>query len=136
MHCNYSRSSGWSEREYKVPYRFVLVASLLVVLGAGACFGAGPSLTGSWDVEIGMAPQQTSPFSSFSSTLEVGLCVAFLEVSSTSDFLFSGWLWQEFGLSVSVGFVNFDGMMLFEPQTGSFLYAQGVLGFDFSPFEM
>lgn len=98
--------------------------------------GAGPSLTGSWDVEIGMFPQQTSPFSSFSSTLEVGLCVAFLEVSSASDFLFDGWLWQEFGLSASLGCVCFDGMMLFEPQTGSFLYAQGMLGFDFSPFEI
>ena len=83
-----------------------------------------------------MAPLQTSPFSSFSSTLEMGLCATFLELTSISDFLFSGWLWQEFDLAASLGFVSFDGMMLFEPQTGSFLYAQGVLGISFSPIEM
>ena len=117
-------------------HRIVVFAILFVLLGAGACLAAGPSLTGSWTAEIGLSPQQTMPFSSFSSTLEVGLCIAFLELSSTSDFLFDGWLWQEFGLSASLGYVSFDGLMLFEPQTGSFLYAQGVLGFDFSPIEI
>ncbi|HUT86793.1 MAG TPA: hypothetical protein VMX15_01730 [Candidatus Heimdallarchaeota archaeon] len=121
---------------YKVSHRVVLVVTLLVVLGVGTCLAADPSLTGSWNVEIGMSPLQTSPFSSFSSTLEIGLCAAFLELASTSDFLFSGWLWQEFSLAASLGYVSFDGMMLFEPQTGSFLYAQAVLGIDFSPIQM
>lgn len=117
-------------------YRIVVIVSLFVFLGTAACLAVEPSFTGSWNVEIGLSPQQEMPFSSFSSTLEVGLRLAFLEVSSTSDFLFSGWLWQEFGLSASLGRVGFDGMMLFEPQTGSFLYAQGVLRFDFSALEM
>jgi len=66
----------------------------------------------------------------------MGLCAAFLELASISDFLFSGWLWQEFNLAASLGYVSFDGMMLFEPQTGSFLYAQGVLGINFAPIQM
>lgn len=136
MHWIHSMSCGRSEGVYKVSHRVVLVVTLLVVLGVGTCLAADPSLTGSWNVEIGMSPLQTSPFSSFSSTLEIGLCAAFLELTSTSDFLFSGWLWQEFSLAVSLGYVSFDGMMLFEPQTGSFLYAQGVLGIDFSPIQM
>ena len=136
MHWIHSMSCGRSEGVYKVSHRVVLVVTLLVVLGVGTCLAADPSLTGSWNVEIGMSPLQTSPFSSFSSTLEIGLCAAFLELASTSDFLFSGWLWQEFSLAASLGYVSFDGMMLFEPQTGSFLYAQAVLGIDFSPIQM
>jgi len=136
VHWIHSMSCGRSEGVYKVSHRVVLVVTLLVVLGVGTCLAADPSLTGSWNVEIGMSPLQTSPFSSFSSTLEIGLCAAFLELASTSDFLFSGWLWQEFSLAASLGYVSFDGMMLFEPQTGSFLYAQAVLGIDFSPIQM
>lgn len=116
-------------------YRIILIAILFVSLGTGVCLAVGP-FSGSWEVEIGLAPQQTMPFSSFSSTLDVSFCVGFLEVSSSSDFIFSGWLWQEFGLSAALGLVSFGGVMLFEPQSGLFLYTQGVLEFDFCPFVM
>jgi hypothetical protein len=35
-----------------------------------------------------------------------------------------------------LGFVSFDGVLLFEPQSGSFLYTQGVLTFNFYPLTM
>jgi hypothetical protein len=95
----------------------------------------GP-FSGSWDVEIGLAPQQTRTFSSFSSTLDVSFCVGFLKLSSSSDFILSGWLWQELGVSVDPGWLGFDTVALFEPQTGSFLYVQSVLEFDFYPIVM
>jgi hypothetical protein len=123
---------GSRERELEVRDRILLVAACVVILAGGVCLGVGP-FTGSWTVEVGLAPQQTSVFSTFSSTLDVGFRLGFLELSSISDFIFSGWLWQEFGMDAAVGCVSFDGMMLFEPQTGSFLYAQGVLAFDLNP---
>ena len=113
-------------------YRIALITMLFVVMGTGACLAVGP-FSGSWEMEIGLSPQQTKPFSSFSSTLGVSFCVGFLELSSSSDFVFSGWLWQEFGLSATLGFVSVEGLMLFEPQSGSFLYAQGMVEFDFCP---
>jgi hypothetical protein len=123
------------KRECQVSYRIVLIAALFSVLLGGACLAVGP-FSGSWNVEIGITPQQTMAFSSFSSTLDVSFCVGFLELSSSSDFIYSGWLWQELGLSAHIGLVGFDGLALFEPQTGSFLYAQGILEFNLYPITM
>lgn len=113
-------------------YRIIAIVLAFVLLGATASLAAGP-FTGTWQAEIGLAPLQTMPFSSFKSTLDVGLHIGFLELSSTSDFILDGWLWQEFGMTASLAFIGFDGQMLFEPQAGSFLYAQGVLKFSFYP---
>jgi len=115
-----------------VSYRITAIILSCLLLGAITCLAAGP-FTGTWQAEIGISPQQTMPFSGFTSTLDVGLRIGFIEMSSTSDFIFDGWLWQEFGLSASLAFIGFEGQMLFEPQSGSFLYAQGVLRFDFYP---
>lgn len=116
-------------------YRIVVIVSLFVFLGTTACLAMGPFF-GSWEVEIGLSPQQTMPFSAFSSTLDVGFRIGFLELKSSSDFIFSGWLWQELGAYASLGFISFDGVMLFEPQSGSFLYAQGMLELCLSPIVM
>ena len=108
----------------------VLVACLFgCAVGA---FGSG-GFTGSWFAEISLSPQQTMPFSAFESTLDVGLQLDFLTVSSISDFIFDGWLWQEFDLEMALGPVSFVGEILFETQTGTFLYAQGVLALEFLP---
>ena len=116
----------------KVTYRIIAIVLTFVLLGATACLAVGP-FTGTWQAEIGLAPLQTMPFASFKSTLDVGLHIGFLEISSTSDFILDGWLWQEFGLTASLAFISFEGQMLFEPQSGSFLYAEGVLKFSFYP---
>ena len=115
-----------------VTYRIIAIVLAFVLLGATASLAAGP-FTGTWTAEIGLAPLQTMPFSSFKSTLDVGLHIGFVELSSSSDFILDGWLWQEFGLSAMLAFISFEGQMLFEPQSGSFLYAQGVLKFSFYP---
>jgi hypothetical protein len=98
------------------------------------CFALSTSgsdgFTGSWEAEIGISPQQPDPFHSFQSTLDAGLSLSFVTVSSISDFLFDGWLWQEFDLEADLSIVSFDGQLLFEPQSGSFLYAQGHLGIE------
>lgn len=120
------------KREGKPCCCIALFAVVFIFLGTSACLAAGP-FTGRWEAEIGISPQQTMPFSSFTSTLDIGFRVGFLEVSSSSDFILTGWLWQEFGLYASLGFISFDGDMLFEPRIGSFLYAQGTLEFDFHP---
>ena len=116
-------------------YRSVVIAVVLILLGASTCLALGP-FTGTWESEISLSPQQTMPFTSFTSTLDVSFHIGFLEVSSSSDFISSGWLWQEFGLCASLGFVSFDGVLLFEPQAGSFLYTQGALTFNFYPLIM
>ncbi len=109
------------------------VLFVVAVLFCGVSVLGSDGFTGSWQAEIGLSPQQTQPFSAFQSTLDVGLSLSFLEIASVSDFLFDGWLWQEFDLTAALGGVQFDGLILFEPQTGSFIYAQGILAMEFPP---
>lgn len=116
----------------KLRGRIAVFAVVFVFLGTSACLATGP-FTGRWETEIGISPQQTIPFTSFTSTLDVGFRIGFLEIWSSSDFILTGWLWQELGLCASLGFLSFDGGMLFEPRGGEFLYAQGRLEFDFHP---
>jgi len=118
-----------------VSHKSIAIAIVFVVLAASTALAAGP-FTGSWEAEIGLSPQQTKTFSSFSSTLTVGLHVGFATLSSTSDFVFDGWLWQAFDLNACLGFVSFEGGLLFEPQSGSFLYAHGKLAFNFYPISI
>jgi len=102
----------------------------VIVLSFAVTALASDGFTGSWEAEIGISPRQSDPFHSFQSTLDVGLSLSFVTVSSISDFLFDGWLWQEFDLEADLSGFHFDGQMLFEPQLGSFLYAQGHLSLD------
>ena len=106
-----------------------LIFGIIVLCFASAALGSD-GFTGSWQAEIGISPRLPVPFHSFQSTLDVGLNLSFVTISGISDFLFDGWLWQEFDLEVDLSVVHFDGQMLFEPQSGSFLYAQGHLSFD------
>ena len=119
------------EGEWIVNGRYVLF--VVVVLFCAVSVLGSDGFTGSWRAEIGLSPQQSQPFSAFQSTLDVGLSLSFLEIASVSDFLFDGWLWQEFDLTVALGSVRFDGQTLFDPQTGSFIYAQGILSVELSP---
>lgn len=99
------------------------------ILVLAVAFGglASNVFTGSWEAEIGLSPQQTQPFTTFQSTLDVGLCLGFLTLNTVSDFVIDGWIWEELGLRADVGLLAFDGHMLYDPQTGSMLYAEGVL---------
>ena len=115
-------------------YRAALIAIVVACAGVAMASGQGVQwFTGSWEAEIGLSPQEAMPFSTFQSTLDLGLHLGFLKVSSISDFLIDGWLWQEFALDVGLGLVCFNGQMLFEPQSGSFIYTQGILQVNFSP---
>jgi hypothetical protein len=115
-----------------VKARHVILSLIAILCYAAVAFGSD-GFTGSWQAQIGISPQETVPFHSFQSTLDVGLTLSFVTVSSISDFLIDGWLWQEFDLDADLSIVSFDGQMLFEPQSGDFLYAQGHLGLDFGP---
>ncbi len=99
------------------------------ILVLAVAFGglASEVFTGSWEAEIGLSPQQTQPFTTFQSSLDVGLCIGFLTLNSVSDFVIDGWIWEELGLRADVGLLAFDGHMLYDPQLGSMLYAEGVL---------
>jgi hypothetical protein len=101
---------------------------LAVALGVTA-----EMFTGSWEAEIGLAPQQTQPFTTFQSTLDVGICLGFVTLNSVSDFVIDGWIWEELGLVADVGLLAFDGHMLYDPQTGSMLYAEAVLSINAGP---
>ena len=108
------------------------LAGILVL--AVALGGAAAELfTGSWEAEIGLSPQQTQPFTTFQSTLDVGLCLGFVTLNSVSDFVIDGWIWEELGLLADVGLLAFDGHMLYDPQTGSMLYAEAVLSIHAGP---
>jgi hypothetical protein len=111
----------------------VFILWVVLIFGVALVSCGAEWFTGSWEAQIGLSPQQAQPFSSFQTTLDAGLHLEFLELSSISDFLMDGWLWQEFDLSAELGFVSFSGQLLFDPQTGSFLYAQGVLSIGSAP---
>ena len=122
-----------TEGESEVTYRSLLFVTIIVV-ACGMTAVGGDWFTGSWTAEIGLSPLQTMPFSTFESTLDAGIHVGFMEVASVSDFLFEGWIWQEFDLTADMGFLVFDGQILFEPQSGSYVYAQGVVSLEFPGF--
>jgi len=109
------------------------LVTAVCVFACGLGVAASEWFTGSWAAEITLSPQQTMPFSAFESTLNAGLQIDFLTVSSVSDFIFDGWLWQEFDLGAELGPISFTTQLLFEPQSGSFLYVQGRLALDLPP---
>ena len=90
--------------------RYVILGIIVVLCCAGTALGSD-GFTGSWQAEIGISPQEADPFHSFQSTLDVGLSLSFVTVSSISDFLFDGWLWQSFDLQADLSIVHFDGQM-------------------------
>jgi len=94
---------------------------------------AGEGFTGSWEAEIGLSPQQTQPFTAFQTTLDVGFHVGFVTAKSVSDFVIDGWVWEELGLLADVGLLAFEGTLLYEPQSGSLIYAEGVLSLCYDP---
>ncbi len=105
----------------------------ILVLAVGLGGAAAELFTGSWEAEIGLSPQQTQPFTTFQSTLDVGLCLGFVTLNSVSDFVIDGWIWEDLGLLADVGLLAFDGHMLYDPQTGSMLYAEAVLSIHAGP---
>jgi hypothetical protein len=119
------------EGEWIVNGRYMFFVA--VVLFCAVSVLGSDGFTGSWRAEIGLSPQQPEPFSAFQSTLDVGLSLSFVEIASVSNFLIDGWLWQEFDLTAALGSLRFDGQILFEPQTGSFIYAQGILSLELPP---
>ncbi len=104
-----------------------LMIGIIIALCVPTMAWAMPGFTGSWEAEIGISPQSSDPFHSFQATLDVGLRLSFLKISSISDFLFDGWLWQQFALDADLSVVQFHGQILFEPKDGVFVYAQGTL---------
>ena len=122
------------EEEWIVSARHCVFIVIALLFSASVL--AADGLTGSWHAEIALSPNQTNAFSAFQSTLDVGLSLSFLEVSSISDFLFEGWLWQEIDISAALSGVSFLGQMLFDPQTGSFLYGQGILSVELPPIRL
>lgn len=102
---------------------------LATILVLAVAFGglAGEFFTGSWEARIGLAPQEAQPFTTFESTLDAGVSVGFLHLNSVSDFVIDGWIWEELGVLARVGFLSFDGHMLYDPQTASMVYAEGVV---------
>lgn len=112
--------------------RVLVLWAILFLGGAVAGYGQG-WFTGSWEAAIGLSPQGPQAFSSFESTLDVGIRIEFVELSSISDFIFDGWLWQEFDVMAGIGPLGFEGELLFDPQTASLLYAQGIISLVFDP---
>ncbi|MCX6099743.1 MAG: hypothetical protein NTX69_06990 [Candidatus Bipolaricaulota bacterium] len=108
-----------------------LGVALIIAWALGV--SAGEGFTGSWEAEIGLSPQQAQPFTAFQTTLDVGFHVGFVTAKSVSDFVIDGWVWEELGLLADVGLLAFEGTLLYEPQSGSMVYAEGVLSLCYDP---
>lgn len=106
---------------------------VVLLLAAAGTAATGQGFTGSWEATIVLSPKEPMPFTAFETTLDVGLTLEFLTVASVSDFVIDGWIWEELDLDVDLGLVSFAGQILFEPQSGSFLYAQGIFALHFDP---
>ena len=112
--------------------RMAFLGAVLIIAWTLAVL-AGEGFTGSWEAEIGLSPQQTQPFTAFQTTLDVGFHVGFVTAKSISDFVIDGWVWEELGLLADVGLLAFEGTLLYEPQSGSMVYAEGVLSLCYDP---
>ena len=108
-----------------------LGVALIIAWALGV--SAGEGFTGSWEAKIGLSPQQTQPFTAFQTTLDVGFHVGFVTAKSVSDFVIDGWVWEELRLLADVGLLAFEGTLLYEPQSGSMVYAEGVLSLCYDP---
>jgi len=102
-----------------------LALTMVLVLAAGFAAVAQEddrALTGSWENTITLKPVQTNSFDAFDSTLNVTYNSGGITYNSTSTFDLTGYTSQEFGVSTSVGLLDLDSTMDFDPTSPSLNY--------------
>lgn len=108
--------------------RILLVGAVVLLLFGLSALDASPS-SGSWVAALGLSPNPFS-ISQFYSLLSVDYTVGGLTASSDSEVRLTGFIWQGFGITGSLGAFNVRGDVLFGPSTASFIYDQLVVTTD------
>jgi|GEM_PF-1817136 len=92
-----------------------LALTMVLVLAAGfAAVAQDRPLEGSWENELTFVPQ-TNPIDSFTSTLDVTYNSGGITYNSISEFDLGGFDDQEFGVSTSVGLLDLESIINFNP---------------------
>jgi hypothetical protein len=107
----------------------ILLVGVVVLLLFGLSALATSPFSGSWEAALAISP---SPFSisQFSSLLTVDYTIGGFTASSDSEVHLTGFIWQGFGITGSLGAFNVRGDVLFGPSTGDFIYDQLIITTD------
>jgi len=98
-----------------------LVLSLICVLGLGFSSLAA-SLTGYWDTDVTIDPQQSDFSAAISLTSELGVTytVGDWAFTSTTNLTEAGWVGQEFDVAGVLGAFSISSALVFDPDVPSF----------------
>ena len=113
----------------------ILIAITLLTVVVGLTLFAGSPLSGSWAAKLVINPDPFS-FAELSSIFTVNYTVGGFMAMSTSEFVLSGFIWQVFGVTGTLGAFNIQGDLLFGASTADFIYDQvivtaSIAGIDF-----
>ena len=114
----------------------IIIAALLMTALVGLTLLADSPFSGSWSSLIQIEPTG-SFFQSLDSTFNVSYSLGGFVSTSESDFhFFGGFIWQEFGVTGTLGAFNIQGDLLFGASTADFIYDQvivtsSIAGIDF-----
>lgn len=92
-------------------------------------------LSGMWEANLAIDPSPFS-FTDLSSTFTVNYTLGGFTGTSSSEFVLSGFIWQGFGVTGTLGAFNVQGDLLFGASTADFIYDQlivtaSIAGIDF-----
>jgi len=113
----------------------ILIATTLLAVVVGLTLFAGGPLSGSWSGKIVINPDPFS-FAEVSSIIAVNYAVGGFVAASSSEFALTGFIWQGFGVTGTLGAFNAQGNLLFGASTADFIYDQlivttSIAGIDF-----
>jgi len=113
----------------------ILIATTLLAVVVGLTLFAGSPFSGSWSGKIVINPDPFS-FAELSSIIAVNYAVGGFVAASNSEFVLTGFIWQGFGVTGTLGAFNAQGDLLFGASTADFIYDQvivttSIAGIDF-----
>jgi len=107
--------------------RVSLAAILTIAVFGLALFAASP-FSVSWSSEMEFTQTGSNvALRFFDSVFTLDYALGSLLSTSTSEFRNVGFLWQEFGLTGSIGAFDIQANLLFGPSTGDYVYAQEIV---------
>jgi len=102
------------------------IAAIMVTL-FGLTLMAGNPLSGSWSSEITFEQGDINPFKTLDSVLDLTYSFGSLLSTSESEFKLFGFIWQEFGVTGTLGAFDIQGDVLFGPSTADYIYSQLIV---------
>ena len=103
------------------------MASILMIAHVGLALLASGHLSGSWSSQITFEQGDILSLRSLDSVLNLNYSFGSFLSRSTSEFIPFGFIWQEFGVTGTLGTFDIQGDLLFGPSTGDYIYGQFIV---------